>query len=407
MVNTRNPADRQLVRALNQSMVLNVVREQGPISRAAIARRTGLSQATVGAIVPTLVEQGLVSEGAAPASGVGRPPTLVDLDRDSYNVVGMKLMEDRIVGAVTDLEAGTVAQHEIELSSLDVTQVVNAATEFVADLLTDADLTNEQIFGVGVGLAGVIDAEHGVCRSSPFLGWENVPIASLLEEQLDVPVRVDNDVNTLALAERWFGVGQRSDNFVVVSLGRGVGFSYVSNGSVNRGAHGGAGEFGHTVVGGSDERCPCGNIGCLEAVVGEAALLSRAARVAGTLGAPAPQTASELYRIAETMPEFQALLHDAGTVLGRGIANVVNLFGPDLVIISGEGIEAGDAMLGDLAETIEAHVHSGLRKSYELVVEPLRDEAWARGAASLVLDALFESPMRTTAAHAWQTGGIV
>ncbi len=388
-------------------MVLNVVREQGPISRAAIARRTGLSQATVGAIVPALIEQGLVSEGAAPASGVGRPPTLVDLDRDSYNVVGMKLMEDRIVGAITDLEAGTVAQHETELTSLQVPDVVGAATEFVARLLADADLSSDQVLGVGVGLAGVIDAEHGICRSSPFLGWENVPIASLLEERLDVPVRVDNDVNTLALAERWFGVGQGSDNFVVISLGRGVGFSYVANGSVNRGAHGGAGEFGHTVVDASDERCPCGNVGCLEASVGEVGLIARASRVAVALDIPAPATGSALYAAAADVPELRALLTDAGMALGRGIANVVNLFGPDLVIISGEGVEAGDAMLGGLAETVDAHVHSGLRKSYELVVEPLRDEAWARGAASLVLDALFESPMRTTAAHAWQKGGIV
>ncbi len=237
----RHPADRRLVRSINRSIVLNVIREMGPVSKAEIARATGLSQATVGAIVPSLIERGFVCEGAPVISGLGRPPTLLELDRDSYNVVGLKLMEDHIVGAVTDLEARTLGHVETPLSDLDPASVTTVSADVVEELLEVSGLGRERLLGVGIGLAGVIDTDRGICRSSPFLGWSDVPLAELVETRLQLPVRVDNDTNTLALAERWFGVGQKSDDFILVTLGRGIGLSVVVGGSVYRGAHGGAG----------------------------------------------------------------------------------------------------------------------------------------------------------------------
>jgi len=398
----RSPADRQLVRAINRSMVLNVVREKGPISKAEISRATGLSQATVGAIVPSLIERGFVSEGAPTVSGLGRPPTLLQLDRESYNVVGLKLMEDHIVGAVTDIEARTLGYSELPISDLEPASVAAAATEIVDELLRISGLGRERLLGVGVGMAGVIDTNRGVCRSSPFLGWRNVPIAELVEARLKVPVRVDNDINTLALAERWFGIGQKADDFLLVTLGRGIGLSVVADGRVYRGAQGGAGEFGHTVVNDSDELCSCGNRGCLEASVGEPALLRHAQKLRAARNLSAPSTAAELYAVALQDGELADLLVRAGRQLGRALGNLINLLAPALVILSGEGVDAGEILLGAVRSELDVHIHEGLQHTYELVVEPLSDEAWARGAASLILDAVFEPPTRTCSLPIWE-----
>ncbi|MCL1600775.1 MAG: ROK family transcriptional regulator [Actinomycetia bacterium] len=398
----RNPANRQLVRAINRSTILDAVRENGPVSKAEIARSTGLSQATVGAIVPSLIERGLVTEGDPTASGIGRPPTLLQLDRESYNVIGLKLMDDHIVGAVTDLEAETLGQSERPVSDLDPASVVETAAAVVDDLIQIAGLGRERVLGVGIGMAGVIDTNQGLCRHSPFLGWRDVPIGELIEARLQIPVRVDNDVNTLALAERWFGVGQKVDDFLLVTLGRGVGFSVVVGGNVYRGARGGAGEFGHTVVGDSDELCTCGNRGCLEASVGEPALLRRAQELCVARDLPSPATAAELYAAASQDPTLVDLLSHAGSNLGRGLANLINLFAPALVILSGEGVVGGEILLGAVETELDLHVHEALRGSYEFVVEPLRDEAWARGAASLILDAVFESPARSRSIPLWE-----
>ncbi|GBD85800.1 N-acetylglucosamine repressor [bacterium BMS3Abin02] len=398
----RSPANRRLVRAINRSMVLNVVRESGPISKAEIARSTGLSQATVGAIVPSLIEHGLVSESDPTVTGIGRPATQLQLDRDSYNVVGLKLMEDRIVGAVTDLEARTLGQSELPVAELEPASIVEAAAEVVDDLLQISGLRRERLLGVGIGMAGVIDTNRGLCRNSPFLGWRNVPIGELAEARLEVPVRVDNDVNTLALAERWFGVGQQADDFLLITLGRGVGLSIVAGGNVYRGAQGGAGEFGHTVVAESDELCSCGNRGCLEATVGEPALLRRAQELCIARDLSSPATAAELYAAAIRDQELANLLVRAGEHLGRGISNLINLFAPALVILSGEGVVAGETLLGAVQTELDVRVHKGLQDSYELMVEPLRDEAWARGAASLILDAVFEPPTRSRSVPLWE-----
>ncbi len=382
-------------------MVLGVVRERGPVSKADIARETGLSQATVGAIVPLLIERGLVSESAPVVSGVGRPPTLLELDHDFYNVVGLKLMEDHIVAVVTDLEAQTLGQCELPLSNIDPESVATTAGAAVDHLLQISGLGHKRILGVGIGMAGVIDTSLGICRSSPFLGWQDVPIAALVEGRVGVPVRVDNDTNTLALAERWFGVGQKSDDFILVTLGRGVGLSVVVGGSVYRGAHGGAGEFGHTVMSDGDAPCSCGNRGCLEATIGEPALLRRAQDLAQEHKIQKPTTAAELYAAAPDEQVFSDLLAGAGTLLGRALGNLINLLAPELVVLSGEGVDAGEQLLGAVNAELAVHAHEGLRGSYELVVEPLSDEAWARGAASLVLDAVFESPTRSRSTPLW------
>lgn len=387
-------ADRGLVRAINRAAVLRAVKDAGALSRADIARRSGLSQVTVGSIVSDLLDQDLLVEGDEAPSNGGRPSRLLLLNSSAYVSIGLKLTEDHVVGALTDLEANVVVDASRRLPGSDPEQVADAIADTVRGLLADSGTDPGRLLGVGIGTAGAVDGETGVCRYSPFLGWRDVPIGELVSTRVGVPVLVENDVNTLALAERWFGAGRGQRNFLLVTVGRGVGLAIVADGGLYRGA-GGAGEFGHTVVDGSTRVCSCGRTGCLEASVGESGLLAAAADVARAKRRRRPADLAELYTAADSDAALREVVREAGRLLGRGIGNLVNLFAPSLVIVSGEVLELSSLLVDAAIEGLDEHVFPGLVGSFEILTEPLPESAWARGAASLVLGELFDTPTRT------------
>ncbi len=362
-----------------------MVRARGPISRTDIAEATRLSLATVSGITADLIHQNLVYEHEAGASTGGRRPILLALNRRAGFVVGVKLTETHIVAALTDLTAEIVDEREVPLDADQRPEAVVAALADVVEALR-ATYPGQRVFGLGLGMAGVIARREGICRFSPFFRWRDVPLRALVENRLALPVVLENDVNTLALAEQWFGAGLGVADFLVVTLGRGVGMGMVLNGQLYRGGNGGAGEFGHVTVVPDGPRCDCGKHGCLEALVADPAIL-RHLRTA-------------LNRNDLTMPEAIALARgedavaravfaEAGRTLGRAIADLVNVFNPPLLIVGGEGAGALDLLLEPLREALKAHCFDDFFSDLRLVVEPWGDDAWARGAASLMLDELF------------------
>jgi N-acetylglucosamine repressor len=390
----RDTADRSLVRAINRATVLRAVKDSGATSRAEIARGSGMSQVTVGSIVADLLERGLLVEGDEAPSNGGRPSRLLLLNTSAYVAIGLKLTEDHVVGALTDLEANVVLEVTRPLEGREPDDVADLISRTGTELLDQTGTDHGRLLGVGIGIAGVVDGEDGVCRYSPFLGWRDVPIGDLVQERINAPVLVENDVNTLALAERWFGAGRGQRDFLLVTVGRGVGLAIVADGSLYRGA-GGAGEFGHTVVDDSDRPCDCGRRGCLETIVGEAGLLESARQANRARRRRQPANLGELLAAAETEATNREVVEAAGRSLGRGIANLVNLFAPRLVIVSGEGLDVSSALVDAATATVDERVFPGLEGSFDVVTEPLPESAWARGAASLVLSEIFETPTRT------------
>jgi N-acetylglucosamine repressor len=212
-MNSSPLGNRDLIRALNRSYVLNMINTFGPIARAEIARRTGLSPATVTGITAELIENNLVFEKEAGDSRGGRPPILLAFNPKGGYVIGIKLMEEAATGALTDLEATVVAKKRISLSGHTPEAVVRDLSGLVFSLLEESGMTETRLLGVGVGVAGIVDARSGLLRQSPIYGWHDVPLSEMLQSLVGVPVYVDNDVNTLALTEKWFGAGQGVDHF--------------------------------------------------------------------------------------------------------------------------------------------------------------------------------------------------
>ena len=392
----QNPkGNRELIRAINRSHVLNAIKSHGPIGRADIARQTGLSPATVTSISAKLISQKLVLEKSAGDSSGGRPPILLVINPKGGYVVGIKLTETHAVCALTDLEALVIAKSSMSLSGHDPAQVVDDLAQMVLTFIREQKIIKKQLLGVGIGLAGIVDAENGILRQSPIYGWDNVPLRSMLQSKLRIPVYIENDVNTLTLTEKWFGHGQGIDHFLTVTVGRGIGLGIVVNGQFYRGQTGGAGEFGHITIDPDGPLCACGKHGCLEAYVGDPGLIRSAgeAITRGELSTPV-QNLDELLSLAQMGNAAALQIFDqAGRILGIGIANLINLFNPKKIIISGEGTREGDFLFVPMKESIQQNTMPGLFDPNTIVIAPWGDDAWARGAAGLVLREVFESPI--------------
>lgn len=384
--------NRDLIRAINRSIILNSIKVLGPIGRAEVARLTGLSPATVTGITSGLIEEGLVFEKEPGDSSGGRRPILLAINPGGAYVVGIKLMENQVVGALADLEASMLCKDSASWNGTTPEAAVETIAALVESLIARASVSPARLLGVGLGLAGIVDSEHGILRRSPFLGWCDLPLRDLLQARLNVPIYIDNDANTLTLAEQWFGAGEGIDNFLAITVGRGVGMGIVTNRQFYRGAHGGAGEFGHIVVDSAGAKCECGKSGCLETFVGDPGLLRLAAETFSEAG-DVPRTTDELLGLAESGDRrAQAVFARAGTVLGQAVANLVNIFNPQRVIISGEGVRYGHWLFEPMHAAVNQHAMPHLRDDVEVAVEPWGDDAWAHGAASLVLRELFEYP---------------
>ena len=370
---------KELIREINSSLVLAELRA-GLVSRTDLARRTGLSLPTVSEIVADLIARSVVEERETAVSGGGRKPVLLALKADAGFVIGIKVTETQVIAVRTDLNAGIVDRAVAAVPADDVRTVVRVIAQVVRKLRPK----DGPLYGVGVGLAGVIDRASGVVRHATYADWRDVDLAGLLEKRLGLPVVVDNDVNTLVANEQWFGAGRGVADLAVVSIGRGIGLGMVLDGRLYRGAAGGAGEFGHLKVADGPD-CACGGRGCLEAVIGGPAILSRTGRA--TL-----EDAAAVARGGD--PAARAVFDEVGRILGTAVGNLVNLLNPKLIVLAGEGTRAGELILPGFDDALRTAVFDGLQRELEIVVDDWDDEAWARGAAGLFLGELFQPNLR-------------
>ncbi len=396
MVATRTGSKR-LLRDLNQSIALNLIAERGPLSRTDLARESGLPAATISRIVGDFVAAGLVLETASDESSGGRRPILLCVNPTAGYVVGVKLREDALTVAVCDLSCAVVHQCEAALPDAAPHRAVPTIAAAVERCIGEAGIARRAVLGVGVGLSGLIDSARGLCRYSAILDWRDVDLGPALEYTLRLPVRVDNDVNTLAVAERQFGAGRDAADFLLLTVGRGVGLGVVVGGEIYRGAHGGAGEFGHMTVDTAADAppCNCGKRGCLEAVASDYGIVRAATGVE-----PGHQVEAVMRDVLDRAiagdAATRAIFTRAGAALGVAVANLINIFDPALVLLGGEGLRAGDLILEPLRAEIPRHAFGRSRDDISVHICPTAEADWARGAASLVLHEVFRPPIYET-----------
>jgi glucokinase-like ROK family protein len=382
-----------------QSRILTHVRDEGPLSRMDLAVRLGVSRTTIAAEVGRLVELGLGEDGGPAASRGGRRSTLVDLDA-GLRFVGIELGATSMRIAVTDGRLGVLAR--ASSPNADIRRgpepVLSEAVELTRSLLAEQGV--ERPAGIGIGVPGPVDFRSGVPVSPPIMpGWDGYPVRDAVSRELGSPVLVDNDVNVMALGEQHIGVARSASDFLFIKIGTGIGCGIVVNRHLYRGADGCAGDIGHIRIEQTGPVCACGNVGCLEAFFGGAALArdATAAARAGRSVALAELLEQEQKLTAEHVglaagrgdPVALQLIRDGGRRVGSVLANLVSFFNPELIIIGGGVAGLGHTLLAEIRTAIYRQSLPLATGKLPVVLTELGNDAGVVGAARLISDAVY------------------
>ncbi|MEW1834585.1 ROK family transcriptional regulator [Microbacterium sp. NPDC079995] len=346
-------------RAHNRALVLQSLFSQGAMSRADLARETGLTRVTISDLVGGLIDDGyVVEQGVREASGPGKPAILVDIDRGGHRIAGLDLSgSESFVGAVLTLDGEIVARHSVPVPT-DRRDVFDAIAELARAVIADA---HAPVLGLGVGTPGVVD-DRGVVLAAPGFGWTEVDLAGRLEAELDLPVLVANDANAAVLAEHTFGGA--GDDVILIRVGRGVGAGLLTGGEPLAGARFAAGEIGHVTVGtDGGPACACGKIGCLEAWLAVPALTERLAAAA----------------------DPQGVLRDAGERLGIALAPIVGALDLSEITLSGPADLLGGTLAEAAAETVRTRTLATFHDGLQVRMSAHSEDIVLRGAAVMVL----------------------
>jgi predicted NBD/HSP70 family sugar kinase len=338
-----------------------------------------------------LIEAGLIEVSEQDLSRGGRPGDLLKVVGDASAAVGLKIAESRVVGTVVNLDAKVLRTftHDVDMRQGNPLQVL-------VDLLrphVEQAAESHYLLGIGVGLPGSDDPGHPGLVTSPLLHWYSLPIGDHLTRALGLPVLVDNDVNTLAVAESLYGIGERYDSFLTLTLGRGVGLSVVVAGEVVRGSHGVAGEIGHLTIDPAGPLCDCGRRGCLETFTSDGALVDRA----NARGSRRYRTPADLLSAADEGDQIaREVYREAGGLLGRVLAQITVVLDPAAILLSGEGSGAWHHMEEPFRASLLAGRLPVVRDAITVVQDPWDDTKWALGAAALVLQAAYGTSLGAT-----------
>lgn len=387
-LNKANVARSNTIRDINRQIILNYVRERGPISRAHIAHETELQRSTVSLIVEELRADGLVEEVSGESTG-GRPPLLLSLRTADAVAIGVDVGTARTMVATSDL-AGRV----LEQQTFDTPREPNDLIEKIVTHSRELIAKNKNtIEGIGISLPGLVDPVSAKLFV-PHFKWQDIPLVDELSAAVGLPVTIENDANAAALAELWFGrpeIRQVRD-FILVLIEEGVGTGIVFDGQIYRGEGGAAGEFGHMTIGtGAPVACASGRYDCWEAFASERAALARYATNAGLSNGTANVSFTTLMDLAEAQ-DIHALtaLKETAYYLGVGISNLIRGLAPEAVIVGGPIVRIWNLIVDDVRSTVELSTCQGL-PSTPIIASTLGSEPTLMGAVSLVLAGKFAS----------------
>jgi predicted NBD/HSP70 family sugar kinase len=342
------------VRDINQTIFLHLIRERQPISRADIAKYTGLRAGTVSAIVNRLIKNNFVYEGTEGPSSGGRPPKHLFINAESFYVLAIDIGVSDTVFAVSDFNGRIIQQNSILTEGDPETFLHRLADEI--EKLIKTNYPRAKFGAVGVSIPGLINRETGVVETSPNLEWKNVPLRQILKDRLDLPIYVENDANAAAFSELWYGpldeANVRTLLFILVVEGLGTGL--IINGELHVGSRLGLGGFGHMSIDPNGELCSCGRRGCWETFASERATVERFHRVTAKQGLPIVNL-TDLITLAKKGDEMALQsLRITAEYLGEGISNLAHGLYPETVVIGGNITAAWSLIEGIVKDRVRS-----------------------------------------------------
>lgn len=399
----RNLSD---VRLVNRAVIFRTIREAGGISRAALAKNTGLNPATITHIVRELIHQGLIEEAGNAESSGGRPSSILRIRTQAGYIISVQLDRLYIKAMITNLDLGEKIQEQVVTNSpqnpTDIS--LSVLLDLIQTLISRSKLNPRQILGIGICAPGPVDYHHGVLLSPPnFPGWPDTPLKQIIETRFNLPTFLDQDANACALAEKWFGATREFENFVYILGDGGLGGALYFAGDIQRGRNNIVGEIGHTTINLNGPTCPCGNIGCLELYASPHAVEEH---IRTLIAEGKNSLLVNLVNGNLDLITFQAIIHAAqqddplcrfairemGNALAVGVVNLINTLDPEAVVIGGQ-IALTENLISDiLLERVHQRSLTRRAEPTPILYTILKQDAPIVGAFSLVMRQLFQNP---------------
>ncbi|MGI6125876.1 MAG: ROK family protein [Planifilum sp.] len=382
--------DQSLIKKINQSIVLEMIRNHCPISRAQIAELTGLTKGTVSTIVNDLMKDHLVYEIGPGRSSGGRRPVMLMFNKVAGYAVGVDLGVNYLLTVLTDLQGNIVHEQITPYQDLTYEEILSLLKKDLRTVIDQAPSSTYGIIGIGIGIPGIV-GNDGTILFAPNLGWKDVDLKGVIHNEFQVPVWIDNEANTGALGEKLYGAGQEASNLVYVSVGIGIGTGIVLNGELYKGISGFSGEIGHTTIEVNGKKCRCGNKGCWELYASEHALMQQAKFLSIFRGGDDREINLEtLIRLAdEGHTEVINLFNQVGEYLGVGTMNLILSFNPELVIIGNRLSKAQPWIVNPIKKVLNNRLMPYHREKLRVEFSSLGVYSSALGASSLAISNFF------------------
>lgn len=395
--------NQALVREINLSMIMNVLRETAPVSRSSLAQMTGLNKTTVSSLVQELIDQRFVHEVGFDVTSAGRPAMLLDLNPAGGVIISCELGVDFISVIATNFAANVVWRHRAEIPQTHTQQVAIAhLLELLEKAIAISCDAYGRLLGMAVGVPGLVDQGSGTLFFAPNLDWKDIPLGQILRTTFNVPVFIDNEANLAALGEHYFGAIQNHNEVLYVSVGIGLGGGIIRDGQLFNGATGFAGEFGHIVLDPNGKQCKCGNRGCWETFVNPAALFDYLHQALDQgpeslltqhLAQPEHLTIAQVAQAAQAGDAVaRSALGKIGYYLGLGIASLVNALNPDLVVLGGPLGQAGEQLLPEINRVLANRVLHWRRQATPVILAQHGSDACVMGGLAMVYQAILANP---------------
>lgn len=385
--NASTPADRSIEkRRIRKHFLLNVIRENSPISRAEISKLSGYNAPSVSSLVDELVADNLVWEETARTTARGRRPVPVQINGRAASVVGIDLGWSSTVGVLLDIEGNVISTFEAETAKFKGAKAnVRWLREVIGELVYASDGPVPPICGIGISIPGLVprrNPETPIVLKSP-----TGEIRELLSSEFEIPVIIDNDSRMMAIGSLWFGEGRNHKNFGVLNLGYGLGFGMVMSGKPVRGARGFAGEIGHIPFGEPHAKCGCGRMGCIQTVAsGEG--LQRMARERGI----EINDVRELFELGRRKePSALEIIDKFSDSLARAISTIFNLYDPAALIISGRVARSADMYLDDVIGRVRKYTLPSIIEPSRISISQMDVRLGPMGAAASILHRIYYS----------------
>ncbi len=367
--------------------ILRTIKERGSVSRTDLQQLTELSWGTITNTTRELLQRNLIREEGAVSTKAGRKPVQLAVNRAGHALIGIEIARGVVRCLMMNLGGDALWYEEISISDGDAPAEVLKRTGNLIEHALQAH-PGRSCMGVGVAVNGALDRARGTLRWAAHMpAWRDVPVRRLLQNQARTTVRLERQAHCLALAERWFGEARDAENVLCVSVGETVGLGILLDDEILRGSQGLAGDFGHMTVDPQGAPCSCGDRGCVEAYCAFGALVDYTHSVATPDGpASKVRTVEEVVSLAQAHdPAAREALERMGKMLGIGVANLLDLFNPDLVVLAGDVMRGADCFMTVLEAEVEGR--AGGDKQRGLMISQLGPRAAAMGACGMILQA--------------------